>query len=117
MNVPGLNNAMNGPLGAYCRTGVQCTSFEYAFLNYTMYEINKSNVVGIRNEYYNDATAQRTGYRTGYYETTIGWNHYFSESIYIRPEVGYYHAFNAKVFNNGTRKDQVIAATDIIIRY
>jgi len=108
---------VNGPYGAYCRTGTQCRSEEYAILNYTLYEIDHRNFVGMRNEVVNDQNGQRTGFKTMYYEGTVGWNHYFSDDLYIRPELGYYHAFNARAFNNGTRKDQLVLATDLIFRY
>jgi hypothetical protein len=107
----------NGPYGAYCKTGSRCTSYEEALLNYTIYQIDHRNFIGIRNEIFNDATAQRTGFKTIYYETTIGWNHDISDDIQLRPEIGYYHAFNAKAFSNGTRKDMVMGAMDIIFHY
>ncbi len=108
---------VNGPYGAYCDTGTRCQSREWAILNYTMYEIDKHNAVGIRNEYYNDMSGQRTGYKTAYYEATISWQHYFSDDVYMRPEIGYYHAFNAAVFNGGTRKDLTMLSADLIWRY
>jgi hypothetical protein len=108
---------VNGPLGAYCRTGTRCQSHEWAILNYTMYEIGRHDAIGLRNEYYDDMSGQRTGFQTGYYEVTFGWNHYFSDDIYIRPELGHYHAFNAKVFNGGTKTDLTMFAMDLIVRY
>jgi hypothetical protein len=108
---------VNGPLGAYCRSGTQCQSHEWAILNYTMYEIDKHNFVGIRNEFYDDLSGQRTGYQTGIYEVTIGWNHYFSDDIYVRPEIGHYHALNAKVFDVGKAHDLTMFAMDLIVRY
>jgi len=108
---------VNGPYGAYCRSGTQCQSHEWAFLNYLVWEIDRHDMVGLRNEYYEDASGQRTGYQTAYYEATVGWNHYFSDDIYIRPEVGVYRALNQRVFDGGRRKDMEILETDLIIRY
>ena len=82
-----------------------------------MYEVNRHDSVGIRNEYYDDASGQRTGFKTAYYETTIGWQHYFSDDVYVRPEIGYYHAFNADVFSGATRKDLFMLSADLIWRY
>ena len=107
----------NGPYGAYCKTGIRCTSQEEALLNYTIYQIDHRNFIGLRNEVVNDGSGQRTGFKTIYYETTLGWNHDISDDIQLRPEIGYYHAFNAKAFNNGTRKDMVMGAMDIIFHY
>jgi hypothetical protein len=108
---------VNGPFGAYCNTGTRCQSHEWAILNYTMYEIDRHNAIGIRNELYDDASGQRTGFRTAYYEGTIGWQHYFSDDVYMRPEIGYYHAFNAEVFSGATRKDLLMVSADLIWRY
>jgi hypothetical protein len=107
----------NGPFGAYCNTGTRCQSHEWAVLNYAMYDIDRHNAVGIRNEYYDDASGQRTGFKTAYYEATVSWQHYFSDDVYIRPEIGYYHAFNAAVFSGATRKDLTMFSADIIWRY
>jgi len=57
-------------------------SREWAILNYPIYEIVKQNAVGIRNEYRADMRGGRTGYKTAYYEATIGWQRYFSGDIY-----------------------------------
>jgi hypothetical protein len=108
---------VNGPLGAYCRSGTQCQSHEWAILNYTMYEIDRHNFVGIRTEFYDDLSGQRTGYQTGIFEATIGWNHYFSDDIYIRPEIGQYHALNMNVFDVGKKRDLTMFAMDMIVRY
>jgi hypothetical protein len=108
---------VNGPLGAYCRTGTQRQSHEWAILNFTMCEIDKHNFVRIRNELYDDLSGQRTGRQTGIYAATIGWNHYFSDDIYVRPELGHYHALNTNVFNDGTKHDLTMFATDLIVRY
>lgn len=108
---------VNGPLGAYCHTGTQCQSHEWAILNYTMYEIGRHDFVGIRTEFYDDLSGQRTGYQTGIVEATIGWNHYFSDDIYIRPELGHYHALNMNVFDVGKKRDMTMFAMDMIVRY
>jgi hypothetical protein len=121
-NDPGVAPAyafygVNGPYGAYCRSGTQCQSHEWAILNYTLYEIGRHDFVGMRNEYYADLSGQRTGYQTAYYEGTVGWNHYFSDDIYIRPEAGFYHALNMKAFDGGRRKDMALFEADLILRY
>ncbi len=114
---PRFNYGVNGPFGAYCNTGNNCQSREWATINYTMYEIDRHNSVGLRLEYYDDLTAQRTGYRTQIFETTFGWNHYFSDDVYIRPEVGFYHALHGRPFSNGGQANDLIASMDLIWRY
>ena len=107
----------NGPLGAYCNTGTRCQSREFAFLDYFVYEVDRHNAINFRNEYYDDASGQRTGFRTGYYEATFGWQHYFADDVYIRPEIGFYHAFNAPVFDQGRKKDLIMVSSDLIFRF
>jgi hypothetical protein len=50
-------------------------------------------------EFYNDMEGQRTGATTRYVDFGIGWQRWFSPQIEIRPEVVYYHSFDARAFN------------------
>jgi hypothetical protein len=82
-----------------------------------MYEFDRPNLVRIPNEYHDGAIGQRTGFEAIYHEVAIGWRHYFSDDVYVRREVGYYHSFNAEVFSGGTRKDFLMVSADLILRY
>ena len=42
---------------------------------------------------------QRTGVKTRYVNFGIGWQHWFSPQIEVRPEVVYYHSLDANAFN------------------
>ena len=79
--------------------------------------IDRHNFIGIRTEFYDDLSGQRTGYQTGIFEATIGWNHYFSDDIYVRPELGQYHALNMNMFDVGKKRDMTMFAMDMIVRY
>ncbi|MEA3151206.1 MAG: hypothetical protein QOD56_2145, partial [Gammaproteobacteria bacterium] len=77
-----------------------------------------------RIEWYDDAQGQRTGTKTAYVETGIGWQHWFSPQIEIRPEVSYYRSLNANAFNGNANfgipanKDfALIGSADIIIHF
>ncbi len=107
----------NGPFGATCRTGTRCFSDEYAVLNYLNYEFDNHDFIGLRNEVFNDEKGQRTGFQTIYSEHTIGYNHWFSDDILVRPEVRYEHSYNAKAYNNGRSANQETFATDVILKY
>jgi hypothetical protein len=37
--------------------------------------------------------------KTRYYEFGIGWQHWFSPQVELRPEVSYYHSMDANAFN------------------
>jgi hypothetical protein len=75
-------------------------------------------------EFVDDYQGQRTGVASRYIETGIGWQHWFSPQIEIRPEVSYYKAMDAFAFNGNvnlgipnTRKYAIIGASDIIIHF
>jgi hypothetical protein len=77
--------------------------------------------LSFRLEYYDDLQGQRTGIKTPYVETGIGWQHWLSPQIEFRPEVTYYNSLEAPAFNgnpfNGTlpnRHYAVVGAADII---
>jgi hypothetical protein len=107
----------NGPFGATCHTGTSCYSDEYAFLNYLNYEFDPQNFIGLRNEAFNDEKGQRTGFATLYSEHTISYNHFFSNSIQIRPELRYEHSYDLKAYNSGRSSSQETAAMDLILKY
>jgi hypothetical protein len=48
------------------------------------------------------SSGQRTGVKTRYVDFGIGWQHWFSPQIEIRPEVVYYHSLDANAFNGNS---------------
>jgi hypothetical protein len=75
--------------------------------------------LSIRNDFLNDPKANRTGYATLYSSHTIGFVHYFTDNIRIRPELRYERAYADGItpYDNGTKKDQYTAAMDLIVRF
>jgi hypothetical protein len=47
-------------------------------------------------------------------EELLGWGHRIGSTILIRPELRYGHSYDAPTHNNGTKKDQLIFASDVI---
>jgi putative OmpL-like beta-barrel porin-2 len=99
-------NAQNGfkfnaPNFAQCSSPyvVTCTARVFTTLMYVNYRINGLNNLSFRGEFYNDMQGQRTGTKTRYYEFGIGWQHWFSPQVELRPEVTYYHSMDANAFN------------------
>jgi hypothetical protein len=77
-----------------------------------------------RGEFYDDKEGQRTGTKTRYVETGIGWQHWFSPQIEIRPEFTYYRSLDAFAFNGNsnlgiapTRNYALVGAADIILHF
>jgi hypothetical protein len=116
----------NGPFGAQCKTAAElsCTASFNTILMYLNYKPAPLDNISYRAEFVDDTAGQRTGTKTRYFETGIGWQHWFSPQIEIRPEVSYYKALDAFAFNGNpnlgipaSRKYSIIAESDIIIHF
>ena len=75
-----------------------------------------ANVTG-RAEFYDDAEGQRTGYATKYTEETLGYQHWFSPSIELRPEIAFYQSYQQAAFDNGTKHNLTLFSTDLIVHF
>ena len=116
----------NGPFGAQCKTAavLTCTAEFQTALMYLNYKPNPLDNISYRAEFVDDKEGQRTGTKTRYIETGLGWQHWFSPQIEIRPEVSYYKALDAFAFNGNpnfgipaNRKYAIIGSADIIIHF
>jgi hypothetical protein len=144
-NVPNLNNAtavgiianggtpfspqympFNAPSAAFCNNAsvLTCTATYQTFLTYVNYKITPLDNISYRAEFVNDEQGQRTGTKTRYVETGIGWQHWFSPQIEFRPEVSYYRSLDANAFNGNAnlgipanKNFAIIALSDIIIHF
>jgi Putative beta-barrel porin-2, OmpL-like. bbp2 len=66
---------------------------------------------------FDDVRGQRTGFAGWYSENTLGWTHWLSPSIEVRPEIRYDHFYNGLAYDNGMKKNQLAVASDIIIKF
>jgi hypothetical protein len=115
----------NAPSAAHCgnATALTCTADEQSFLLYVNYSPNKLNNFTFRTEFLMDPEGQRTGVVTNYVDAALGWQHWFSPQIEVRPEIGYYRSLNANAFNGvnagipPSRNWAVIAASDLIVHF
>ena len=116
----------NSPGLAQCSNTVvlSCTASVQTFLTYVNYKPTPLDNISYRLEYYDDKQGQRTGTKTAYLETGIGWQHWFSPQIEIRPELTYYKSLNAFAFNGNanfgipaTKNYALVGAADIIIHF
>jgi hypothetical protein len=85
-------------------------------VNYTNFLLSSTNYITVRNDFLDDIKGQRTGFETLYTEHTVGWAHYFSNNLIIRPEVRYERSWQTPAYDNGTRKNQFTVAADMILR-
>jgi hypothetical protein len=102
--------------GAWCNSPQQltCTAPEQAVVNYVEKQFSKHDYFTIRNEFFDDAKGQRTGFKTKYSEHLLGWGHWIGSTILIRPELRYERSYDVPAYNNGTKKDQLVFASDVI---
>jgi len=91
---------------------------------YLNYSPTKLDNLSWRMEWFDDVEGQRTGTKTNYIETGIGWQHWFSPQIEIRPEFSFYRSLNGMAFNGNAnlgiapnKNTALIGSADIIIHF
>jgi hypothetical protein len=116
----------NAPGLAQCNSTAvfACTASVQTYVAYLNYKASPLDNISYRLEFYDDKQGQRTGTKTRYVETGIGWQHWFSPQIEIRPEFTYYRSLDGNAFNgNGNlgitanKNFALIGAADIIIHF
>ncbi len=113
------------PFGAQCSdpSAVSCTSHAHAFVNYINYKIGPRDFITWRNEMFYDAEGQRTGFKTRYFESLLGWNHWIGNAITIRPELRFERSLDVDAYDNpsglpgGGKKNQTTFAVDAIFHF
>jgi hypothetical protein len=93
------------------------TTLTYGVLNYTMFGISKRDYLTVRNEFWRDEDGERSGFATKYTSHTIGWSHQLSDVLMIRPEVGYFHSYDAKAFDLGRKSYMWQGGIDLTVRF
>jgi hypothetical protein len=111
-----LNGAGNG-IGAICNNAYEVTCFapSYAIVNYLENQFSAHDYLSIRNEFFDDFKGQRTGFKSRYTEHMIGWGHWIGTTVLWRPELRWERAYDSPAYNNGTRKNQLTFACDLIL--
>lgn len=113
--------AINGPSQPFAGSGagpvIPGKSEAIGFVNNLEYKVNKKDYISFRSGFLNDPQGWRTGFSNKYEDFTIGYSHLFTPQIWIRPEIGYQHAFTNPAFDNGTRKEQFTVGGDVIYRF
>jgi Putative beta-barrel porin-2, OmpL-like. bbp2 len=100
----------NAPGFAQCANpnALTCTASVFTALAYLNYKFSPLDNLSFRGEYYDDMQGQRTGTKTRYVEGGIGWQHWFSPQVELRPEVSYYRSLDAPAFNGNFNANPVI---------
>ena len=119
------NVPRNSPNLASCKpSDLTCDAYAIGVLTYLNYTPDLLNNISLRLEWYDDPNGWRTAVATKYFDTSISWQHWLSPQIELRPEVSYWHSFDAAAFNGnpslgiaGNRKDMFELASDVIIHF
>jgi len=107
-----------GTTGANCALGeVRCFAPEWAAVNYLNKELGAHDYLSLRNDFLSDKKGQRTGYAGRYSEATLSWNHWVGTTMQIRPEIRFDHAWDSRAYDQGTRRNQFTAASDVVYHF
>ena len=90
---------------------------EWGIVNYTMFRLAPATFFTVRNEFYDDIVGSRTSFATKYSEHSIGITWWPDKLITMRPELRFDHSYDTAAFDNGTRRNQLVASMDFIIHY
>jgi hypothetical protein len=116
LNTPFAAMPYNSPNAAHCGSSSApwCTARSIATVMYWNYRYSALDNFSFRPEFYDDEEGQRTGTRTRYLNWGLGWQHWFSPQIEVRPEVNYYHSINANAFNGNFNGTAPLQATGVV---
>jgi len=106
----------NAPAEAQCKSPVplRCNTYTIGTVAYLNYSPEPMDNFSFRPEIYYDPQGQRTGTAATYWEVSVGWQHWFSPQVEVRPEAGYYRSNGANGFNGGTANHTWLLAGDVI---
>jgi hypothetical protein len=91
----------------------------FGAVNYTMIQFSHKDYITIRNEWWKDTDGERSNFPGVYTSHAIGLSHSFTRdnNLLFRPEIGLYRNWTQPAFDNGTRKNQVMAGFDFTVRW
>lgn len=104
--------------GGGCGQTIPGLSDSIGAVNYFQIKLSDKDYVTIRNDVLADLKGQRSGFKTVYSSHTLGWSHWFSNELIMRPEIRYDHGWSRVTpYDNGTHGDQFAFLTDFIIKF
>jgi Putative beta-barrel porin-2, OmpL-like. bbp2 len=89
-----------------------------AFINFLAYSLSDVSRLVLRNEVFDDRQGgQRTGYKTIYSTTALGYAQYLTPNLILRPELRFDHAYDTAAYDNGRRRSQFVGVVNLITRF
>jgi hypothetical protein len=92
-------------------------SLTYGTVNYTIFQTSRKGYITVRNEYWRDEQGERSGFAGVYTSNTIGYAHYITPDILVRPEIGFYRNWTQNAFDLGTRHNMLLTGFDVTLRF
>ena len=115
---------VNAPATAQCPNtlAATCTAREWSTLAYLNYKFSPMDNLSWRAEYFDDENGQRTGTKTAFFNYAMGWQHWFSPTVELRPEIAWYNSLNAAAFQpsapllgfTGTKSHVTVFSADLL---
>jgi hypothetical protein len=109
---------IEGPPHSFAGSGagarIKGKAEEWGGVNYFEIKLSDKDYLSIRNDVLDDVDGQRSGFRTLYTTHGIGLSHNFTDTITFRPEIRYEHSWNARAYDNGSRREQFMFAADVV---
>jgi hypothetical protein len=93
------------------------TTLTYGLVNFTIFQLNHRDFITVRNEWWKDNDGERSGFPGTYSSHAIGYSHFVTPEILFRPEIGFYRNWHEPAFDNGTRKNLLMAGFDLTFRF
>jgi Putative beta-barrel porin-2, OmpL-like. bbp2 len=105
----------NRPNEAVCPSGeTSCTAREWTVLFYLNYQFSPLDNISLRGEFFDDINGWCIGTATAYNNWALGWQHWLSPQVELRPEIAWYHSLDAPAFDNGTKHAITVVSGDVI---
>src|SRR5580658_2953183 len=116
-NAPNLAQGPSTTVPPFAASAIGTT----AYLNY---QVDPLDNISFRPEWYDDLEGQRTGTRANYINFAIGWQHWLSPQIELRPEIDWDRSLGANAFNGNAnagiaanRDYTVLGAMDVLVHF
>jgi hypothetical protein len=117
-SVHGVIVPEKGTDGANCRVGLErCLAPEWAAVNYVNRQLGAHSFLSFRTDFLNDKKGQRTGYAGRYSEGTMSFTYWLGSTVQIRPEMRFDHAWDSRAYDEGARRNQFTAASDVVYHF
>jgi hypothetical protein len=104
--------------GGGCGPTIPGLSDSIGAVNYFQIKLSEKDYMTIRNDVLADLKGQRSGFKTVYSSHTVGWSHWLSNELIVRPEIRYDHGWSSVMpYDNGAHKNQFALITDFIVKF